>query len=66
MATLRPNPNEALYEVNVWNYTTGDDLHSILTTGAGLAEAVDAMEQWVADNVPKDHPDELFLIVGRA
>lgn len=65
MANNRPAPNEALYEVTIINHTAERIEHSILTTGAGLAQAVDDANEWARNNLGGPN-DERYLTVGRA
>lgn len=57
----RPIPDEALYEVQVWNVDTSSAEWSILTTGKGMAACVDQAEQMLT-TYPDD--EQLRLVVA--
>jgi hypothetical protein len=59
-------PNEALYEVVIVNATVDTIEHAVLTTGAGLAQAVDDATFWAKFNPPAGPNDDRYLTVGRA
>jgi hypothetical protein len=64
METTRPTPDEALYEVQVWNVDTQTAEWSLLTMGRAVAAGVDDAEAFLV-TTPDDDTIRV-VVVNRA